>query len=201
MEKEELLKKKIRTIYTEIERRLVDRDFTFPEGGKVNIALSKFIKEFAKLCGGEFNTDRLVDYCVFQIHKNREAKYQRRLASNVFGKTAIEKYRSMSSKAKTFVEDKWLAEANLNRAYLKSLICNREHPQAKYIYMPSEEATKRRNINTEVGFLICQTSTLLWSPFSPTCQQCNNADRCKRETERNYPELYRIRLEEYDKRR
>lgn len=201
MEKENRLAKQIKTVYTEIVKRLIDPSFVFPEGGKVNRQLSKFIVDFSKLCGGEFNTSRLVDYCVFQCHKNRNAQYQRTLAPNTFGSTALQKYLSMSSKSKSFVEDQWLSEVELTRAYLNSLICKKEHPQAKYIYMPSEEGTKKRSINTEVGFVICSMSTLMWSPFSPACQSCINVDRCKQETALKYPELYRIRIEKYGERR
>ena len=202
MGREERLAKKIKTVYTEITKRLVDPTFSFPEGGKINRQLFQFIKEFSQTCGGEFNTARLVDYCVFQIHKNRNAPYQRNLAPKTFGATAFQKYLSMSSKQKKYMEDQWLSEAQLTRAYLNSLICNKEeHPQKKFIYMPSEEGTKKRCINTDIGFVICSTSTLMWSPFSPTCQICKQADMCKKETANKYPELYRIRLEEYGERR
>lgn len=107
----------------------------------------------------------------------------------------------MYSKSKVYSEDKWLSEAQLTREYLNSLVNKREHPQAKYIYMPSEECTKKRGINTDIGFVICSTSTLMWSPFSPACQMCTNVEKCKQETAIKYPELYRIRLEEYGKRR
>ena len=106
-----------------------------------------------------------------------------------------------SSRSKQYMEDQGLSEANLTRAYLNSLICKKEHPQSKYIYMPSEECTKKRSINTDIGFLICSTSTLMWSPFSPACQICTNVEKCKKETAIKYPELYRIRLEEYGERR
>lgn len=202
MDREERLAKKIKTVYTEIMKRLVDPTFSFPEGGKINRQLFQFVQEFTQTCGGEFNTARLVDYCVFQIHKNRNAPYQRNLAPKTFGVTAFQKYLSMSSKQKKYMEDQWLSEAQLTRAYLNSLICNKEeHPQKKFIYMPSEEGTKKRCINTDIGFVICSTSTLMWSPFSPTCQMCKQADMCKKETANKYPELYRIRLEEYGERR
>lgn len=202
MDREERLAKRIKTVYTEIMKRLVDPAFSFPEGGKINRQLFQFVQEFTQTCGGEFNTARLVDYCVFQIHKNRNAPYQRNLAPKTFGATAFQKYLSMSSKQKKYMEDQWLSEAQLTRAYLNSLICNKEeHPQKKFIYMPSEEGTKKRCINTDIGFVICSTSTLMWSPFSPTCQMCKQADMCKKETANKYPELYRIRLEEYGERR
>lgn len=71
------------------------------------------------MCGGEFNAPRLVDYCVFQLHKNRNAQYQRALAQKHWSNRSS-KYLSMSSRAKNFVEDQWLSEAQLTRAYLNS---------------------------------------------------------------------------------
>lgn len=115
MEKEERLTKQIKTVYTEIAKRLVDPSFSFPEGGQAKRQLSKFIVNFTQICGGEFNTSRLVDYCVFQLHKNRNAQYQRTLAPKTFGTTALQKYLSMSSKSKQYLEDQWLSEANLTR--------------------------------------------------------------------------------------
>ena len=61
MEKEERLTKQIKTVYTEIAKRLVDPSFSFPEGGQAKRQLSKFIVNFTQICGGEFNTSRLVD--------------------------------------------------------------------------------------------------------------------------------------------
>lgn len=200
MEKEERIAKKIKIIYTEIAKRLIDPSFSFPEGGSVDIRLSQFIKEFSDMCGGRFSYSRMIDYCIFQLHKNRESTFQQRLASTAFGSTALQKYSAMTSCNKNYSEDKWLAKAQLTRTYLNSLIGKQEHPQSKYIYMPSEEGTKKRGLNTDVGFIICSTSTLMWSPFSPSCQQCRNVERCRQETEIKYPELYRIRLERYEER-
>lgn len=90
MEKEERLTKQIKTVYTEIAKGLVDPSFSFPEGGQAKRQLSKFIVNFTQICGGEFNTSRLVDYCVFQLHKNRNAQYQRTLAPKTFGTTALQ---------------------------------------------------------------------------------------------------------------
>lgn len=196
---EERLKKQIKIVYTEIVRKAIDRTFKFPDGGKVDRQLSQFIQQFTETYGGEFSTTRLVDYCVFQIHKNRTSPHQRNLAPNTFGKTAFSKYQQMSSKQKTYAEDQWLKDVCLTRSYLNSLISiNKQvHPLAKYIYMPSEEGTKKRCVNTDIGLVICSTSTLMWSPFSATCQSCKNADECKQMTEKKYPELYRIRIEEY----
>jgi hypothetical protein len=200
METEEQLKKQIKHVYTTIVRKLVDPTFKFPEGGKADIALTRFIQKFTKMYGSECRT-RMVDYCVFQIHKNRMSPHQRNLAPKTFGPTAFQKYHQMTSKQKTFIENKWLEEAQLTRSQLYKLtsVDKVKHPLAKYIYMAAEECTKRRCMNTELGMVICATSTLMWSPFSDTCQQCNHSDACKEATATKYPELYRIRIEEYAK--
>ena len=61
MVSEERLIKQIKSIYTEIEKRLVDPSFKFPNGGATNKKLSKWIKDFSNLCGGDINSSRIVD--------------------------------------------------------------------------------------------------------------------------------------------
>lgn len=201
MENKEYWLKKIKVVYAELVKRAVEPSFSFPNGGRVDRILRHFVTELSRIGGGEFNGCRMVDYCIFQVHKNRNADHQRALAPNAFGDTAFKKYLSMSSKEKTYAENCWLDEVGLNRSVLYGLVESRKsHPLAKYIYMPAEEQTKKRCINTDTGFAICFTSTLMWSPFSDTCsRRCRFADRCRAETEKKYPELYRIRIEEYGK--
>ena len=68
--------------------------------------------------------------------------------------------------------------AELSRAGLLDLIVDKsEHPKAKFIFVQSEEGTKLRLLNRDVGFVICQTSTLGWSPLSEACAQCNYIDK------------------------
>ena len=149
---------------------------------------------------GDITAERIVDYCVFQIHKNRTSQYLQSLSINSFGKTGFNKFVDMSNKSKKYSEDMWLKDSGLSRDYLRSLIEDEtEHPQSKYVYMQSEEITKQRFLGSNTGFYICIQSTLLWSPFSETCNKCANVEKCKIETERRYPELYRIRTEEYAK--
>ena len=62
-----------------------------------------------------------------------------------------------------------------------------------------EETTKRRQHSTEAGYLVCALSTLMWTPFSPSCSKCAKAEPCRRRTQARYPELYRIRCEAWRK--
>ena len=85
------------------------------------------------------------------------------------------------------------------RARLLALIADRrKHPLYKFIFPQYEESTKSRALNTDVGYYICGQSTLLWTPFSVSCQQCAKAEACKQRTRQAYPELYRIRTEEFN---
>ena len=101
-----------------------------------------------------------------------------------------------SKRGQRYYENEWLAEKDLTRAGLLSIIANRkEHPFAEYIYMPSEEPRKFRLHNTRAGYAICQASTLGWSPLSDACSTCNFIEQCKDATSQKYPELFRIRIE------
>lgn len=188
---------KIRTVYTAINKRLVSPSWKFPQGGLATKCLNDFLEEFIKKCGGSLNDERLVDYCVCQAHFYRDfnASGKAWVPAHSFGSNAIKRYEK-AAKGKRYYEDKWLQSKSLTRKDLYSLIISKkQHPQAKYIYMPSEEITKDRFINTDNGFFLCQTSTLGWSPASASCQHCQYCENCKKETSRKFPELYRIRVE------
>ena len=188
----ENLIKQIITVYTEIQRRLVDPTFKFSQGGATIRTLSNFLDLFAKEYG-TVTKERLVDFCVCTAYayKNRSMW----TVKQAFGPASIKRLKE-SKQGKAYYEDSWLSNAQLSREYLVNLIIDRrEHPQAKYIYVHSEEHSKKRLLNQEVGYLLCQTSTLGWSPVSDACQQCNFTERCKKETQSKFPELYRIRVE------
>jgi len=183
--------KQVMTVYTEIVTRLVDRTFRFSQGGKTTGTVSKFLSEFEKEYG-KVTKERLVDFCICTAYAYRGREQW--TSQQVFGNASLKRFREAKRGAR-YYEDKWLAEALLTRDYLYNLITDkREHPQAKYIYVSSEESTKKRLLNKKAGYLLCQTSTLGWSPASQSCVQCRFAEECMRETQRKYPELYRIRL-------
>lgn len=179
------------TVYTEIFRRLVKPDFNIVRGGsnlkKIRLFLEAFEHEF-----GAITSERLVDFCVAIAYYYRDRKFQ---IGHLFGQSAIKRLKTNAHGSK-FYEDRWLKKKNLSRILLVDMIKDKgSHPHAKYIYMPSEETTKQRMLNLEVGFTICQISTLGWSPLSPTCQQCKFIEECKAETQRKFPELFRLRSE------
>lgn len=184
--------RQVTTVYTEIVTRLINKTFRFSQGGRTIRTISGFLNEFEKEYG-TVTKERLADFCICTAHAFRER--EKWTVQQVFGPGSLTRFRK-SGQGKAYYEDNWLAEAGLTRNYLYNLIADRkEHPQAKYIYIPSEESTKKRLLNQKTGYLLCQRSTLGWSPASQTCGKCDFVQDCMKETRSKYPELYRIRLE------
>lgn len=181
-------------VYTEIQKKLIDPTFRFSQGGDTIRTVSKFIDLFAKEFGS-VTKERLVDFCVCTAYAYRERPNYTYTIKQVFGPASIKRMRQNSHGKKHF-EDQWLFGAHLSREHLVGMITDRqEHPQAKYIYVEAEEPTKKRMLNQEVGYMLCQASTLGWSPMSEACSQCAFIGKCRQDTQTKYPELYRIRVE------
>lgn len=98
-----------------------------------------------------------------------------------------------------YYEDQWLEGYGLDREQLQAMVEDRRvHPFYRFVYPSWEEHTKRRAVSTEAGYYICAVSTLLWTPFSPVCCSYRLSADCQIRTRRLYPELYRIRIAEYE---
>lgn len=179
-------------VFTEIQRKLVNPTFKFSQGGATFTTLSNFVNAFEKEFGA-VTKERLVDFCICTAHTYRSISNSS--IKQMFGSASIKKFKEAKD-GKAYYENQWLSSAKLTRQQLVNMISDRqEHPQAKYIYVEAEEGSKKRLLNKEVGYLLCQASTLGWSPVSEACQQCVFVVQCKQETQRKYPELYRIRIE------
>lgn len=181
-------------VYTEIERKMVDPSFKFSQGGSTIRTINNFLERFSHdVCIDNITAERLVDFCICTAHAYKDRRDW--TVKQVFGPASIKRLVD-SKRGARYYEDTWLKSGGLSRDGLVKMIADRsEHPLSKYIFMQSEEATKLRYLNSEVGYVICQTSTLGWSPVSEACMECTSADSCKRETAGKYPELYRIRVE------
>lgn len=182
----------VKKVFTTIAVKLLNPDFKFSKGGATTRTLASFIdlmeKEFGSLTPG-----RIVDFCVCAAHAFRNRP--KWTINVIFGKASIKRLKE-NTQGTRYYEDQWLSSVSLNRQNLVALIADRSvHPYAKFIYVASEEQTKRRMLNSDVGYIICQTSTLRWSPLSKACSECNVVEKCKKELQKRIPELYRIRME------
>lgn len=190
-----------RRICTRLIRTAVWPDFQFPSGGKADRQLSAC---FDLLCrkAGSVSPERLSDFCICQVYalSGYAPSYRGKWnISHSFGGKAAERYLH-SGKERRYREDRWLKSFGLSRDNLTRMVEERRgHPFGRFIYPEYEETTKRRLLSTEAGYLICALSTLMWTPFSPSCSKCVKAEPCRRRTQARYPELYRIRCEAWRK--
>lgn len=186
------------TVFAYLMKQTGKKDFTFPKGRQVLQSISSCMDSL-----GQPGRQRVVDFCVCQIYaiSRFERKYseQRWNPAHSFGKKALDRFAGNCERHR-YYEDVWLDEKGITRKDLLALISDRkDHPQAKFILAEYEEKTKRRCLSTEAGYYICGASTLMWTPFSPSCRQCRYADECRKRTQQFYPELYRIRVEQFNK--
>lgn len=188
----EYLVKQTLKMFHEIAVRLIYSDYRLPQGGEptriMRTALQRVEKKY-----GVLTAQRIVDYVVCSSHAFKDRRSNWKL-NQVFGPKSMERFNS--DKSRMYFENKWLESEGLSRSSLLNMIVDRsEHPKAKFIFVPSEEGTKMRLLNREVGFVICQTSTLGWAPLSTACAECVFAIKCKTETQKKYPEIFRLRIE------
>lgn len=192
----EYLVRQILKMFHEIVSKLMHPDYKLPKGGEptriIRTALQRLETKY-----GALTAQRIVDYVISSAYAFKDRGAQWKLSA-VFGPKSMERYNS--NKGRVHFENKWLESGGLSRTTLLNLIIDRsEHPKAKYIFVPSEEGTKLRLLNREVGFVICQTSTLGWSPLSEACSECEFVEKCKQETQKKYPEIFRLRIEYVNK--
>ena len=185
-------------------RRTVDAAFRFPAGGAARRAVAECLRALRSAGGGECSDERLADFCICQVYalSRFDAEYlpRRWRPSHSFGPKARERF-AASTPQRRYWEDRWLQRAGLARTALPALVRERrEHPLWPYLDPAYEEHTKRRVLNTPVGYYVCGISTLLWNPFSACCAACTKVPLCRRRTAARYPELYRLRCEEAQRR-
>ena len=170
-----------RRLFTRLVRTTVWADFVFPTGGKSDRQLGMC---FDGLCREvvSVSAERLSDFCICQTYaiSGYDTAYRRKWnVSHSFGKKAIGRY-LRSGKERRYREDRWLKSFGLSRHDLaRAVEDRRSHPFGRFIYPEYEETTKRRLLSTEAGYLVCALSTLMWTPFSPSCSKCAKAEPCR----------------------
>ncbi len=182
--------------------KLIDPAFSFPGGGIAarSVAQCMAALERKHITLGR---ERIVDYCVCQAYavtRFGEDYLPRWRVTHSFGEKALERY-DRNTAIQKYHQDRWLREHGLSRGAILSLFQDRsQHPLFKFVFPEYEEGTKKRLLGTAAGFYICQVSTLGWTPFSPACECCPTAEKCREVTRQRYCELYRIRVEAYHER-
>lgn len=183
---------------------LIGKEFKIPDGGQSLVVVEQGIKKINQALYPYSNMadDRIIDYLVYFLYLKREPRW-RFTINDIFSDYAISRYRQqfMSENGKSGINyyiNQWLDSGDLTRAALTKMIEKpKPHKMSKFIYLESEDLIKRRFFNTDMGYMLCQLSTMGWAPRSKWCQVCINASQCICATERKYPELIRLRRQDY----
>lgn len=186
-------------LFTVLMRRSVYPGFAFP-GGKVAERRVDGCLDYLTVHYGTVGLERIVDFCVCQVYAISRYSPDYLLKwklSHSFGERACARFVTRKP-GQQYYENRWLGSYGLDRMQLLAIIEDRSvHPFYRFVYPSWEDHTKRRGVSTEAGYFICAVSTLLWTPFSPVCRSCRLSEDCRKRTCRLYPELYRIRVAEY----
>lgn len=190
-------------LFETLVRRCLDASFRFPGGESGRRAVAGCLEVLRANGGGELSDERIADFCVCQVHaiSRFDAGYltHRWMPAHSFGPKARERF-AATTPVRRYHEDRWLQETGLVRTALPLLLKDRrEHPLWQFLDPAYEEATKQRVVNTPVGYYVCGVSTLLWNPFSAACGECCRREVCRKRTAARYPELYRLRVEEVER--
>lgn len=194
-------------VFQKVVKKLIDKDWLLPVTANLNIQLG--ILRFKDLFPGGMSDGRLVDFLVYQIYRFRDLiadKDSRWDMTWCFSENAVRKFKAQfldagGKSGMLYYIDQWLNEGGLSRDRLESMIAvKKEHRLAKLIYIEAEDFTKRRFFGTEMGFAMCIKSTTGWTPKSQVCASCVSASKCMEITEKKYPELVRLRKQDYDRR-
>lgn len=196
---------RVRSAINKIIITLIGSGYKVPDGGQSLAVIEQGIKKINQSLFpySDMADDRIIDYLVYFLYLKREPRW-RFTINDFFSDYAISKYRQqfMSENGKTGINyyiNQWLDDGELSRASLTKMIEEpKPHKMSKFIYMESEELIKKRFINTDMGYMLCQRSTTGWAPRSYYCQICKNSSQCICATEQKYPELIRLRRQDYE---
>lgn len=187
---------KLMTIVQKMINKTANPQWKISKGGKTKTLITELLDNLVEIYGEEVDSERIIDYIIYQIFRLKD-----RISSDTFNISTITSMKAVkgymeSNKKREYYEDIWLESNNVERDDFYELIRDKsKHTQNKFLFMPSEENTKMRFLNSETGFYLCDMSTLGWSPLSPACNLCEFVEKCKQATQSKFPELYRIRVE------
>ena len=189
--------KKTVIVYRAIMRAALPKAKDFGGGMKERAMMERYVS-FLQNKYKTVTEERIVDYCISMAHYRRNTDPL--FVTTVFCTPSLVRYVEFDYQKKYF-EDKWMEAHGLTRNGLIALIKNTsKHSLSRYIYMRAEDTTKRRSVERWLGPMFCERSTTMYSPFSPVCRdECKFASTCMIRTQQLYPELLRIRLEEWQK--
>lgn len=160
-------------------------DMSFPSSA---VAAAERLSELMRRRHITVGDARIVDYCVFAARLyDRSAN---RFARNLFSEATMRKFAEAGAASRIW-EDRWLEGHGISRIGLIALIAPHEETYPEHLLGSGfDEGTRRRRLNKDGGFLICQTGTIGWSPRSESCGMCIHSQRCREISVKRYPSLH-----------
>lgn len=206
MELQEQTNRVIKMLETLV-RRTINPKWQFTKDGNAALYIQNGVQQLPKLFSSiQIDEERIVDYIVYQIYRNRDAIESGLWQYHwLFSKAAMDRYKKqfLEREAKAGVNyyiNLWLEENEISRSDLLRIVAkSKPNPLRNMVYLESEESIKKRFHNTQNGFTLCQLSTTGWSPLSESCKKCEKWIDCGKLTAQKYPELMRLRKEAYGK--
>ncbi len=201
MEKEKV--KRIIQAFVQTVRR-IDPKWRLPGGELPAKYIEEGIGRLEKVFPMGMADQRIADFIMYQVYRYADningTHATHFMYSWCWSDNAVKKFQNQYFGAGNpridYWIDKWADDLGFNREQLSELISGpKPNKWRRYLEMPSEEMTKRRFRNTEMGLILCSNSTMGWSPGSRACQECKYIKECKITTKRKYPELLRLREE------
>ena len=192
--------KLIKHVFNFLMQETTRKDFALSRGGKTDLIINNCLDMLEKKYGN-IGPKKIIDYCICQVYVANKYEHTLKYGTvfHFFGDKAVGRFVN-SPQGIAYYEDKWLKEHSLSRANLVKRFGDEiENPLHRFVFPEYEERTKKRVLNQEAGFIICLSSTLLWTPFSATCLSCRWQERCKQAARDMYPKLYSLRIVEYQK--
>ena len=195
---------KVQRMLVRLINETIDPDWRFPRDPYCEQVLARGLERLKMLWPIDgISNDRIIDFIAYQVYRYRDLIGTRGNGWHLswcFSENAVAKYKKqfMDSDGKSGMKyyiNQWLSDNGLTRNKLASMISDQKHTLRKFVYMPSEDAIKRRFLNTERGHRLCRFGTTGWCGQSPVCRVCGFANDCMEETRVKYPELFRLRKE------
>lgn len=184
-------------------RKCISSRYRLPKSEYYLRAIEECMTLYKKQCYPMGLADeRIADFLLYHIYRYRDMVTGNRWNIMwLFTSLNVNRYREqfLTKEGKSGVRyyiQEWMDENGLRMERLLTVMAPPQPSMlAGMVFMPSEEPIKRRWLNTENGYLLCQKSTTGWSPLSPMCRKCDYSIKCEKETEHKYPELTRYRKE------
>ncbi len=181
----------------------IDPKYRLP-GGRADLYIHKGLCLLQESFEVEMSDQRITDFMVYQVYRyidniNGSAPthfdYRWCWSPNAVAKFRNQYFGTGNPRIDYYI-DQWLDSIGVARKQITDYISGpKPNKWRQYIEMPSDELVKRRFYNTEMGLILCSSNTMGWSRGSAACSECNYTEKCKILTERKYPELMRLRLE------